>query len=81
MKTKTPKPPVTRVDCLDGLHDCLTTLEALAALLEAAGTCTDVRALNEETLVRATGRTGALMLAEAEKAQAWLEKLEEGDAQ
>jgi hypothetical protein len=77
MKTETQKPPATRVDCLDGLRDCLATLTALAALLEAAGLCTDTRALNVETLVQAIGHTGALMLAEAEKAQTWLDKLEE----
>jgi hypothetical protein len=77
MKMETPQPTASQVDCLDGLQDCLTTLETLAALLEAAGTCTDARALNIETMVRAIGHTGALMLAETEKAQAWLDKLEE----
>jgi len=77
MKPETSKPAVSKVDCLDGLQDCLTTLETLAALLEAAGTCTDARALNVETMVRAIGHTGTLMLAEVEKAQAWLTKLEE----
>jgi hypothetical protein len=77
MKTETSKPTETRVDCLDGLRDCLATLTALAALLEAAGLCTDTRALNVETLVQAIGHTGALMLAEAERAQAWLNQLDE----
>ncbi len=77
MKPETPKPAVSDVDCLDGLQDCLTTLATLAALLEAAGTCTDARALNIGTLVKAIGHAGGLMLAEVGKAQAWLEKLEE----
>ena len=77
MKPETPQPTATRVECLDELQDCLETLLTLTALLEAAGTCTDARALNIETMVRAIGRAGTLMLAEVEKAQAWLEKLEE----
>ncbi len=71
MKTKTPKPSATRVDCLDGLQDCLETIGTLAGLLEAAGRQDDRL---EPSMVHHTGK---LILAEVAKADKWLDKLEE----
>jgi hypothetical protein len=70
MKTKTPKPTASQVDCLDGLQDCLETLAALAGLLEASGRQDDRL---EPSMV---GHTGKLILAEVAKADEWLDKLE-----
>lgn len=60
----------TRVECLDGLYDCLETIGALAGLLETAG--------REDALLDASivNHTGKLILAEVAKAGDWLDKLE-----
>ena len=77
MKTSTkPKstgsqPPANRVECLDGLYDCLETIGALAGLLEAAGR---EGALLDNSIINHTGK---LILAEVAKAHEWLDKLEE----
>ena len=71
MKTKTPKPSVTRVECLDGLFGCLDTIATLAGLLEAAGWQDDRL---EPSMVHHTGK---LILAEVAKADEWLNKLKE----
>jgi hypothetical protein len=79
MKTSTkPKPAsrrpaVSQVDCLDGLRDCLATIGTLADLLEAAGRHPDAEPVEAATI----SHTGKLILAEAAKAEAWLDKLEE----
>jgi hypothetical protein len=79
MKTSTkPKPAggrqtVSRVDCIDGLQDCLETIGALAGLLEAAGQYPHKEPLKPEMVSHA----GKLILAEVAKANAWLDKLEE----
>ena len=61
------------VECLDGLRDCLETIEALAGLLEAAGQYPHKEPLKPEMVSHA----GKLILAEVAKANAWLDKLEE----
>jgi hypothetical protein len=61
----------TRVECLDGLYDCLETIGALAGLLEAAGR---EGALLDNSIINHTGK---LILAEVAKADEWLDKLEE----
>jgi hypothetical protein len=77
MKTSTkPKPAggrqaVSRVDCIDGLFDCLETIGALAGLLEAAGR---EGALLDNSVINHTGK---LILLEVAKADEWLDKLEE----
>ncbi len=63
----------SRVECLDGLFDCLKTIGALAGLLEAAGQHPRVEPLNADMVAH----TGRLILAETAKAHAWLDKLEE----
>jgi hypothetical protein len=67
------RPAVSRVECLDGLRDCLATIGALAGLLEAAGQHPRAELL-EAGMV---SHTGKLILAEVAKAEAWLDKLEE----
>ena len=61
----------TRVECLDGLFDCLATIGALAGLLETAGRGD---ALLDTSIINHTGK---LILAEVAKADEWLDKLEE----
>jgi hypothetical protein len=64
---------VDRVECLDGLRDCLGTIGTLADLLEAAGRHPHAELL-EPGMV---SHTGKLILAEVAKAHEWLDKLEE----
>jgi len=77
MKTSTkPKPAggrqaVSRVECIDGLQDCLETIATLADLLEAAGR--EGALLDTSTI----NHTGKLILLEVAKADGWLDKLEE----
>jgi hypothetical protein len=68
------RPAVSRVECLDGLRDCLETIGALAGLLEAAGR---EGALLDNSIINHTGK---LILLEVAKADAWLDKLEEATA-
>jgi hypothetical protein len=63
---------VVRVDCLDGLRDCLKTIGALADLLAAAGRHPNAGPVEASTV----SHTGKLILAEVAKAEAWLDKLE-----
>jgi len=72
-KKKRRRDAATRVDCLDGLRDCLETIATLAGLLEAAGQHPHAEFL-EPGMVSHTGR---LILAEVAKAIEWLDKLEE----
>ena len=82
MKTSTkPKsadrpPTVKPVECLDGLRDCLETIEALGGLLEAAGQYPHKEPLKPEMV----SHTGRLIVAEAAKAYEWVGKLEEASA-
>jgi hypothetical protein len=72
MKTEPPKPAASKVDCLDGLQDCFETVTTLAGLLEAIGKNPRSELVKPELVSHA----GAMLLAEMEKAQAWLDKLE-----
>jgi hypothetical protein len=63
---------VARVDCLDGLRDCLKTIGAQADLLEATGQHPNAGPVEARTI----SHTGKLILAETAKAEAWLDKLE-----
>jgi hypothetical protein len=63
--------PRTRVECLDGLRDCLANLGTLAALLEATGGQPEL--LRPETVSHA----GKLLAVETVRASAWLDQLEE----
>jgi hypothetical protein len=65
-------PVVGRVECLDGLSDCLKTIGVLADLLAAAGRHPNARPVEAGTV----SHTGKLILAEVAKAEAWLDKLE-----
>jgi hypothetical protein len=76
MKTEIQKPPATRVDCLDGLQDCFETVTTLAGLLEAIGKNPRSELVKPELVSHA----GAMILAEMERAQAWLDKLDESEA-
>jgi hypothetical protein len=71
-KTATTKKP-SRVGCIDGLQDCFENLTTLAELLEACGENPRSELVKPELVSHA----GAMILAEMEKAQAWLDKLEE----
>jgi len=66
------KPAETRVECLDGLRDCLENIGTLAGLLEAAGQHPHAEFLEPGMVSHA----GKLILAEVAKAEAWLDKLE-----
>jgi hypothetical protein len=63
----------TRVECLDGLFDCLATIGTLADLLETTGRHPNAGPVEAATI----SHTGKLILAEVTKAHAWLDKLEE----
>jgi hypothetical protein len=71
-KKKRRRDAATRVDCLDGLFDCLETIGTLAGLLEAAGRHPHAELLEPGTV----SHTGRLILAEVAKANEWLDKLE-----
>ncbi len=66
------QPSAKRVECLDGLRDCLKTIGVLADLLAAAGRHPNAGPVEASTV----SHTGKLILAEVAKAEAWLDKLE-----
>jgi len=68
---------IRRVECVDGLHDCLMTVTALANLLEASGRHPQAELLQPDMV----SRTGYLILGEMRKAAAWVDELDEAQYQ